>query len=100
MPLGSDATVYYAAQVAPGQALTASELRIASPYNTLRHTGLPPGPIDSPGGGALAAALHPARVPYLYFYARPDGRYVFSRTYAGQLAAEAKATGRGGADGG
>jgi UPF0755 protein len=91
MPLGSDATVYYAAQVPPGQHLTAAELSSQSPYNTLRHTGLPPGPIDSPGGGALAAALHPAHVPYLYFYARPDGRYVFSRTYAGQLAAEESA---------
>lgn len=93
MPLGSDATVYYAAGVAPGGALTAADLASPNPYNTLDHKGLPPGPIDCPGGGALAAVLHPARVPYLYFFARPDGRYVFSRTYAQQLAAERQAGG-------
>lgn len=93
MPLGSDATVYYAAKVAPGGALTAADLDVPSPYNTYRRRGLPPGPIDNPSGGALAAVLHPAHTPYLYFFARPDGTYVFSRTYAGQLAAERKATG-------
>ena len=93
MPLGSDATVYYAADVAPGRPLVAADFRVASPYNTYRNAGLPPGPIDNPGGGALAAALHPAKVPYLYFFARPDGRYVFSRSYAGQLAAERQAAG-------
>jgi UPF0755 protein len=93
MPLGSEATVYYAADVPPGTSLTRADLTSASPYNTLNHIGLPPGPICSPGGGALAAVLHPAHVPYLYFYSLPDGRYVFSRTYAGLLAAERRAAG-------
>lgn len=93
MPLGSDATIYYAANVSPGGRLTSGDFQVASPYNTYRYPGLPPGPIDNPGGGALAAVLHPAHVPYLYFFARPDGTYVFSRTYAGQLAAERQATG-------
>ncbi|MCL6595237.1 MAG: endolytic transglycosylase MltG [Firmicutes bacterium] len=93
MPLGSDATVYYAADVAPGGRLTRADFALPSPYNTYLHTGLPPGPIDNPGGGALTAALHPARADYLYFFARPDGRYVFSRTYAQQVAAERAARG-------
>ena len=30
----------------------------------------------------LEAALHPARVPYLYFVAHPDGHHEFRTTYA------------------
>lgn len=91
MSLGSDATVYYAAGVAPGHRLTAADYGVDSPYNTYTHTGLPPGPICSPGADALSAVLDPANVPYLYFFAKPDGTIVFSRTYAGQLAAERRA---------
>ena len=38
-----------------------------SPYNTFLHTGLPPGPIDSPGDAAIKAALHPAHGSWMYF---------------------------------
>ena len=38
-----------------------------SPYNTYLHTGLPPGPIDSPGDAAIKAALHPAHGTWTYF---------------------------------
>ena len=31
---------------------------------------------------SLEAALHPARVPYLYFVAHPDGHHEFRTTYA------------------
>ncbi len=50
------------------------------PYNTYRNPGLPPGPINSPGRAALAAALHPESTPYLYFVAKPGGGHQFSRT--------------------
>jgi UPF0755 protein len=53
-----------------------------NPYNTYEHPGLPPGPICSPGADALAAALRPADVPYLYFVAGPNGRHRFSKTLA------------------
>lgn len=43
------------------------DLDIASPYNTYRHGGLPPGPIDSPGEAALDAALDPTPGGWLYF---------------------------------
>jgi UPF0755 protein len=59
---------------------TARDLRIDSPYNTYIHPGLPPGPICNPGLAAMAAAVEPAAVPYLYFVARQDGTHVFSRT--------------------
>ena len=51
-----------------------------NPYNTYARAGLPPGPICAPGAAALAAALHPAAVPYLYFVAGPNGRHRFSAT--------------------
>jgi UPF0755 protein len=47
--------------------LTQSQLNVASPYNTYIHTGLPPGPIDSPGDAAIQAALHTAHGNYMYF---------------------------------
>jgi len=53
-----------------------------NPYNTYKHPGLPPGPICAPGADALAAALHPADVPYLYFVAGPNGGHRFSATLA------------------
>jgi UPF0755 protein len=37
--------------------------------------------VNSPSRRSIEAALYPAKVPYLYFVAVPDGRHVFSRTY-------------------
>ncbi len=62
-------------------------LRIRSPYNTYLHAGLPPGPISQPDTASLRAALYPAPVPYLYFVAQPDGKHIFSVTFAEHLAA-------------
>jgi UPF0755 protein len=52
------------------------------PYNTYRYPGLPPGPINSPGRAALAAALAPEEHGFLYFVASPEGGHTFSRTLA------------------
>jgi UPF0755 protein len=89
MPLGIDATIYYAVEQAEGIAtytheLTASQLRIDSPYNTRTHRGLPPTPISNPGMASIEAAAHPAHVPYLYYVAGADGcgEQVFSTSYA------------------
>lgn len=62
--------------------LSPEDLRIDSPYNTYILPGLPPGPIASPGMGAIEAALRPAGVGYLYFVAAPscDGRHLFATT--------------------
>jgi len=56
------------------------DLKIRSPYNTYLRPGLPPGPIDNPGRGAILAALDPEPTTALYFVARPDGRHMFSNT--------------------
>ena len=54
----------------------------SNPYNSYRHSGLPPGPIALPGRAAIHAALHPAAGNTLYFVARGDGGHVFSATLA------------------
>lgn len=67
MPLQSDATVSYANNI-EGDIWTTHEQRAnPSAYNTYHHRGLPPGPIGSPGAGAIEAALNPAKGPWLYF---------------------------------
>ena len=53
---------------------------VDDPYNTYRYPGLPPGPINSPGRAALAAAINPQPTPFLYFVAKPGGGHTFSRT--------------------
>ena len=55
---------------------------VDDPYNTYRYPGLPPGPINSPGRAALAAAINPQPSPYLYFVAKPGGGHTFSETLA------------------
>jgi UPF0755 protein len=84
MPLATDPSVIYAALL-DGRyrgAIYASDLQSDSPYNTYRHTGLPPGPISNPGVAALKAALAPASTNYLYFVADAQGHSRFSATLA------------------
>lgn len=89
MKLQSDATVNYAAGAAVSH-LGQGAISFASPYNTYLVPGWPPGPIDNPGAEAIAAALHPAKVPYLFFVGRPGGAHLFASTYAEQLQNEAR----------
>ena len=86
MALQADPTVVYA----HGRRLRRvweGQLRIRSPYNTYLNTGLPPGPINQPSDSSLYAALYPAPIGYLFFVAQPDGKHIFSASYADHLAA-------------
>jgi UPF0755 protein len=73
MALMTDPTVIYAAMLEQKYRGTiyASDLKRDSEYNTYLHTGLPPGPICSPGMASLTAAMRPATSNYLYFVADP-----------------------------
>ena len=66
MPLQLDSTVMFALH-RYGIIATAQQIKVKSLYNTYLHTGLPPGPIDSPGDAAIKAALHPAQGTWTYF---------------------------------
>ncbi len=94
MALQADATVLYAIQLATGERkarLYEKDYAFLSPYNTYLHAGLPPGPVGAPGRKSLEAVMHPAPVPYLYYVAGPDGRHIFSSTYAEHLRAVRRA---------
>src|SRR5262249_42964 len=83
MKLQSDPTVAYAVSggvSSADRALTHADLDAASPYNTYRISGLPPGPIGSPGLGSLEAVAQPARTDFLYFVADGSGGHAFSAT--------------------
>ena len=84
LPLQCDPTVVYALELA-GQysgKLDSGDLSFASPYNSYRQVGLPPGPIANPGDASLRAALAPAQTDYLYFVANTEGGHFFSSTLA------------------
>jgi UPF0755 protein len=72
MTLGADPTVRYVFRKFNGP-LLAGELNVASPYNTRKYAGLPPGPICSPGLASLRAVMSPLRTNELYFVAKWDG---------------------------
>jgi UPF0755 protein len=82
--LYADPTIIYGLKLAgtwDGD-LRRRDLESASPWNSYRRLGLPPGPICSPGLASLAAALRPAEVDYLYFVSRNDGSHVFAESLA------------------
>jgi len=63
---------------------SAAALKDQNGWNTYVITGLPQGPIASPGDQAIDAAVHPADGSWLYFVTvnLDTGETVFSTTYA------------------
>ncbi len=81
MLLQTDPTVIYAIKNFDGN-LRKKDLSIDSPYNTYKYSGLPPGPIASPGLEAIIAALNPDDTENLYFVSKQDGHHKFSKNLA------------------
>jgi len=79
MRLQCDPTVIYGIKPM-GSKITKADLKRKHAYNTYQISGLPPGPIASPGKASLIAAIRPANEDYLYFVARNDGTHLFSKS--------------------
>ncbi len=83
MKLQTDPAVIYGitkGQAPLGRGLKASELAMATPFNTYVIQGLPPTPIANPGKAAIEAAARPEATDFLYFVADGSGGHAFSRT--------------------
>jgi UPF0755 protein len=76
MPIGSDVTAFYGA-ISAGQK---PSVTYDSPYNTLLHKGLPPGPISNVSASSLNAVANPAGTDWLFFVSGDDGKTYFSHT--------------------
>lgn len=88
--LQMDSTVHYAVDDYSSVYTTNEQRQVDSPYNTYRVSGLPPGPIASPGQAALAAALAPTAEGNCYFVAvnLETGETAFGVTAEDQAANE------------
>ena len=60
--------------------LSVADTKIDSPYNTYMYSGLPIGPVASPGIETIIAALYPNETDYLYFVADGKGNHYFGKT--------------------
>lgn len=78
MPLQIDATVLYALGRHKEKILY-DDLKVDSPYNTYKVSGLPPTPIAAPSKSALEAAMNPASTNYIYYVLTdPSGKHAFT----------------------
>ncbi|RPI03805.1 MAG: endolytic transglycosylase MltG [Ignavibacteriae bacterium] len=80
MRLEADPTVQYA--LGERKKMNHQDLDVDSPYNTYRHYGLPPGPINNPGKLSIRAALYPRQNDYLYFVATGLGGHHFANKFS------------------
>lgn len=85
MALELDSTVKYAVGSDGTVFTTAEDRQSKSPYNTYRVTGLPPGPIASPGEASIEAAVTPAEHGYFFFVTVNllTGETKYSKDFAG-----------------
>jgi UPF0755 protein len=82
MPLQLNSTVAYAQGLQGQIGLSTAATRVASPFNTYLHTGLPPTPICNPTPAALAATLHPMSGNWLYFITVKPHETRFTASFA------------------
>ena len=84
MPLQACPTIKYAMQDFTITRIYEKYLSNASPYNTYRIKGLPPGPICTPAAKTIDIVLDAPKTDYIYFVAKADfsGYHHFSNNYA------------------
>ena len=91
MMLQTDPTVIYALTKGKiqnegkgplGRRLLRKDLKIDSPFNTYKNTGLTPTPIANPGRAAIIATLNPEKHDYIFFVADGTGGHMFAKTLA------------------
>lgn len=83
MPLEADPTVIFANGDPNVKRVRGEMLNNPSPYNTYRHSGLPPGPICIPSIQAIEAVLKDEKHRFIYFCAKEDfsGYHRFTASY-------------------
>ena len=82
MRLQSDPTVLYSLTEGEGsldRELTKRDLKINSPFNTYRISGLPPKPICNPSKSSIYAVTNPTETDFLFFVANGKGGHNFSK---------------------
>ncbi len=82
MRLQSDPTVVYSLTGSEGtldRELTRSDLKINSPFNTYKISGLPPNPICNPSKSSIYAVANPTETDFLFFVANGKGGHNFSQ---------------------
>ena len=90
MLLQADPTVIYALKLQEAdfnkviKRVLYKDLKLDSPYNTYKYTGVPPGPIFMPNISAIDAVLNPEKHEYYYFVADVEnfGYHKFAKTLA------------------
>ena len=84
MPLQACPSIKYAMRDFSLTRIYEKYLRIASPYNTYKNKGLPPGPICTPSPKTIDIVLNAPKTDYLFFVAKADfsGHHHFSSNYA------------------
>ncbi|MFQ3542683.1 endolytic transglycosylase MltG [Halobacillus rhizosphaerae] len=79
MRLQTDPTVLYAQDKWKEKVLS-KDLKVDSPYNTYKISGLPVGPISNFHKNSLEAVANPADNDFLYFLADSDGKIHYAKT--------------------
>ena len=82
MLLQADPTVKFALGDPTRKRILNKDLEVESPYNTYKHTGLPPGPIRIATKQGLESVLNYKKHDYLYMCAKEDfsGTHNFAKT--------------------
>jgi len=89
MPLQVDATITYLTGKKTTK-IPLKDLQIDSPYNTYKYSGLPPAPICNPGLESILAVIYPKETDYWYYLTTPDGKTIFSKSFAEHQIAKEK----------